>query len=691
MPKFNITSPLPSLPNALKDKDASLMTPVYMAVNQLANVTSTATGNTNYTPGEMAQLSQFVNLMGQKIQRVNVLALVDLPFGILVNFVASGTKVAGRLADAALGLYANAICNSPQGIPAGTYGEVIISDGWSQGVAGTEIGKFYYLGTEGHIQDGPNTAPEVFNQYVGVGLGTAGIYFQSTIPGSYNPTYQIPKIKIAIIGDSLSAAEVLHTLKWTNVFKEIIEIIGYTVEIADVARGGTTFYKALNELGTDGKSMVQHVIDFDPDYVIALIGGVDALVGVRTLVQIKADAEAMFSALRIAMPTVDIVFYSETLYDSANFTPATAVNKGVIPFLFQFPTTGILAGCYTPEMLNTAVSAASKVILTNNAAINTYVATLPTLTAARSFSLWQVARLGCSMPDRLHPSSMGQQIIAGAIFDGFYTLPSIAVKYPLLATYGPNMNMYSQLFSTLLTPDGTGGYTVSPPSELGNGYLFELLTYRKLNPEAWIYPRKTRFAIQPAPAPNLAPMFIVENTTPNQLIYMSKDGAAFASAGVTTSDRGDGTVLLSNTTAGVLRFKVGDEIYGPVTLSDSTGPIVLTKDFSVINGALDTLFKISVASARLDIYIETYIADDLIVTDSASNVIFQVSVGTGRVDASVDSYFAEDVSVLGALTVTTPTIGVLDVGATLEELLDRVTTLETNYGLLEARVTALEP
>lgn len=184
MPKFNITSALPVLPNSLTDKDAALVTPLYLAVSNLANNAAIATGNATYTPTEMAQVSQFVNLLGHKIQRVNVLALADLPFGALVNFADNVGKIGGQLADAVLGRYANAICNAPSGIPAGTYGEVIISDGWSKGIAGTTIGKSYYLGTDGLAQDGPRTEVGELNQFIGVGLGADGIYFQATVPAA---------------------------------------------------------------------------------------------------------------------------------------------------------------------------------------------------------------------------------------------------------------------------------------------------------------------------------------------------------------------------------------------------------------------------------------------------------------------------------------------------------------------------
>ncbi len=177
MAKFLLGSGLPDLPAGLPDKDASLVTPLYLGVNALANQLSVQTGNVQYDAAEMAVVDQFSMLIDHREQKLAVKALEAISFGSLLTLVVDGGKLAARKADATdLTKPAHAICDTAGGIASGSFGMAIFMRGRSLGISGTTLGAAYYLSTSGNIQVAVPTADGVLNQVVGVGLGSAGFY-----------------------------------------------------------------------------------------------------------------------------------------------------------------------------------------------------------------------------------------------------------------------------------------------------------------------------------------------------------------------------------------------------------------------------------------------------------------------------------------------------------------------------------
>lgn len=184
MPSFDLGSGLPSYPSGLSDADAALVLPLYRAVAALTQQVSAATGNVTYSPAEQTQADQFTKLISQRTSKVFVRATVALGFGKMVNLHLVGGVVEARLADATPGtvLPAHACVDTPGGIAAGEYGEVIFMNGRSAGIAGTVFGSRYFLSTAGDVQLAVPTAPGALIQILGVGLGSAGFFLQ-IIPG----------------------------------------------------------------------------------------------------------------------------------------------------------------------------------------------------------------------------------------------------------------------------------------------------------------------------------------------------------------------------------------------------------------------------------------------------------------------------------------------------------------------------
>jgi hypothetical protein len=179
MPTPLIQSGLPSVPAGHQDKEHKLLLPIYLALNSLARVLSNVTGMNSYTPDEMAQINPVSALSTQHHTRIFLKATVDFPFGKLANIVLDGTSMAARFADATDDTKpAQAICNQPEGIPLGGFGEFLLYTGYTVGISGTAIGSTYYLGTNGDAQLARPAAAGSIIQAVGIGFGSLGFYLQ---------------------------------------------------------------------------------------------------------------------------------------------------------------------------------------------------------------------------------------------------------------------------------------------------------------------------------------------------------------------------------------------------------------------------------------------------------------------------------------------------------------------------------
>lgn len=178
MPSSRIQSGLPALPNALPDKEAGLVKPIYVSLKNITEKISEATGQTDLSQDELANLAQTSTLLTQNHTRLFAKAVGStLAFGKIVNLYLSGGKIAAQYADATDNTKpAHGIVNEPLGIPDGTFGEILLFTGHTIGIGGTALGTIYYLSTNGAVQAARPAAVGSIIQACGVGLGTAGFY-----------------------------------------------------------------------------------------------------------------------------------------------------------------------------------------------------------------------------------------------------------------------------------------------------------------------------------------------------------------------------------------------------------------------------------------------------------------------------------------------------------------------------------
>lgn len=178
MPQYQITTGLPQLPAAADEKNFSLVKPLYLAMNSLAQGLSIVQGAVEFTQAELAAQNQLntLNIAGAR----KLYALADgaaLAYGKMVNLYLVGGRIAAQYADSTTSAKpAHGIVNNPLGIDAGDYGEILLVEGPSAGIAGTVFGSYYYLSSNGDVQAGRPAVAGTIVQAVGFGLGSAGFY-----------------------------------------------------------------------------------------------------------------------------------------------------------------------------------------------------------------------------------------------------------------------------------------------------------------------------------------------------------------------------------------------------------------------------------------------------------------------------------------------------------------------------------
>lgn len=396
------------------------------------------------------------------------------------------------------------------------------------------------------------------------------LVISSTAGGSSDST----PLRVAVIGDSLSAQQVLLGEAWPAILQRQLAAGGYDALVHNLAINGHTFNKAATIQSFNGRTQVAQAIDLNPDVVIVALGINDALLKVegRDLNTLKVDAANVFASLRTNLPTATIVYASEVAYDSTHGLAATLLNKQTIPFLMQRRTTGLLAGVACSEILDDATSATTRQRLADWAELDTYVKGLATIDGNFAMHVWRASRLGLSGTDGMHLTDMGAHFLAGQARKAFTTVPALNSKAPWLSEQNYVWFMDSDnLFSALVESTGTE-YIGRPWTANSEHAVRNYGPYRVCNPYTWYLPSKgTYFSASLNYVQGTQFSWSLTNVTPTAAVLASINGAAWESVGSTNS-YGDfhASAVLPPSAFPVgthtIRYKIGEEVHGPVSL-----------------------------------------------------------------------------------------------------------------------------
>lgn len=174
--EYLIGSGLPAYPAGLSDKDSALVTPLYSAVNTLAQQLSLATGQVKFSAADATGLDRFDGVKITNLSKVSVIAGEALAYGDLLALTPSGANlIALKATNADPAKFALALCDTVGGLASGVATQVLFLQGRTRGITGSIFGATYYLGTAGGVVAAPPSGGATV-QIVGMGLSGAGFY-----------------------------------------------------------------------------------------------------------------------------------------------------------------------------------------------------------------------------------------------------------------------------------------------------------------------------------------------------------------------------------------------------------------------------------------------------------------------------------------------------------------------------------
>lgn len=377
-------------------------------------------------------------------------------------------------------------------------------------------------------------------------------------------------LKIAVIGDSLSAQNSLMNTSWPALFETILNSSGgFRVHVDNFSINGSTYYRALNNKTHNDKTQVEACIDSKPDFVIDALGINDAVNNVdsRTSSQIKSDASEFYSDLRNGLPDALLVSASVYSHDRKHGTVGSLKNKNVIPSMFNLKSSGILSGSYCEEVLDDSIGSSANSKYSNWNRLDSRSKSLAD--DSFIFDYWRVARLGCLSLDGLHPNNIGASLQVAYALNAFkrIVLQFSDQNYPI---WGDT----DTLFDAILSWNGSD-YTTSYSSTAEHMARY-FGGYLALNPDSWFLPTKAEFYIPIKTVQANAPfIWTAIGAAPSEEVEVSMDGGSFSNIGTKTNAKGFAqTVGISPVGAGTytFRYKIRDEVFGPYSLTFREGP-----------------------------------------------------------------------------------------------------------------------
>ena len=504
---------------------------------------------------------------------------------------------------------------------------------------------------------------------------STGLSLANVTSGSAPASQTFPRVKVVVIGDSMAAQQGLLADSWPERWAVLMRNAGVPIDMANLAVGGWTFNKS-NTISTShgGKTVVQRAIDLKPDVVFVCLGANDAVLNVegRTLAQTQSDANSFFSTLRAGLPAAVVIACNEYLHDSTNFpTPGTTLkNKGVIPYLMDKPSSGILTGCYSAEILETTVNSTQRTQFANWVSLMGTVNSHADVNGNLTLNLWRASRVGLLGTDGVHATAAGQQFLAGYAFTAAQTMPVLKAVWPyvnantLAAWSNPD-----SVFGDLLQASGDG-WTIKPDtvasdfvSKNGNAFQQRL--------ETWWAPSGAGARISGASTAQDGLFYwAIQGARPRQDCAISVDGAAFGASAGQTDAYGSALLMGASSLAvgsRTLRYKVGAEVFGPYTV-DVTAASGGGGAVSSVNGKTGAVVLVA-ADVGAAAASHTHAVGDISATGTASGTTFLRGDGAWAVPAGGGNVSGSGAVTSGALALWGDASGTVIGQVTLSGLL----------------------
>lgn len=147
--------PVPKFPDTQDPKMQEILTPIYVAFHAIYNDFVYACGVVSPPVGEYSSLAEtpWKTCQPQNLNRMFVLAYEALPFGCPAHFFKDAGVLKVKKAQGGAGsLKASGYVNTPGGVNAGDYCEVVIGTGFLA-FLGATVGQEYWLSTTaGNLQ-----------------------------------------------------------------------------------------------------------------------------------------------------------------------------------------------------------------------------------------------------------------------------------------------------------------------------------------------------------------------------------------------------------------------------------------------------------------------------------------------------------------------------------------------------------
>ena len=384
-------------------------------------------------------------------------------------------------------------------------------------------------------------------------------------------------LRIAVIGDSLSGQQGLFDSAWPHLLERSLNASGAHVQVRNFAINGYTYFSAANTAVFGAKTMLQAAIEYNPQVVIVAMGANDSFRAgqVGGVSQVIAEAQALFTALRAALPTTPIFYGSTSMYDPKHVNLNALVNRHILPAWWQKKTSGLLAGLWCKDIQGDPVDTDIRAAMQYWTQLDNNVRSFPEVNGTIILPLWSLARLGLVGADGLHPGAIGHKMFCGVARKFLQNNSSFRNLLPDLSDQGGGeYNDFDLVFDGIVTDNGTEYITKSNPS------VFVLHTMKQFGPwtaelaDSWFYPSKGSVISSNLVHDRKAPqVWMIRGSKPNTIVQVTGNETSWLPTNLQTDSRGDAIECGSyeglpngNYT---LRYRVDDEAYGPLTINVS--------------------------------------------------------------------------------------------------------------------------